>query len=178
MKIKNKNLKKSLEKLKKNYELLEKKYEEDVAKINLKTIADKHSPKYRPEISFNSAKIAKKLTGMPLILQIINQKIEGRNTTLERFFYELTLSFSHMPSIKDIVSALDLTEDYHCYIEELARFFNSKDTISLIPFKEFCQRSKFVPFEIQKILQHITLRLQLQKVPRDKVFELFSKKTD
>ena len=171
-----KKLKTQIKQGKKNHEILEKYYEEQLERLQFKQIAEKHSPKSQ-SISDRVLFTSKPLTNLnpvPFIMHYISDKISRENMTLESLFHQMTLSFSNMPTIKDLATCLFIPKDHQYILLELAHYFNLSTTISLVMLKNFCHASKFTPVSIQKILQHLTFKLQLHKISRHQVSELFS----
>lgn len=165
-----KDLKNELANSKKACESLESNYEEKIAKMQLQTLAEKHSPKNSiGEITTNLSKSFKTLNPIPMVLHMITEKICKENITFDNFFHNLTLTYSNYPNLNDVCQALDLpTEKYH-FIDELSSFLNSKSIIPIVLFKDFCQKAKFTPQDVQKIYQHLVLQLQSSDIPRENV---------
>ncbi|OMJ66908.1 hypothetical protein SteCoe_36091 [Stentor coeruleus] len=165
-----KDLKNELANSKKVCESLESNYEEKIAKIQLQNLVEKHSPKNSAgEITVNHSKSFKTLNPIPMILHLITEKICKENITFDNFFHNLTLMYSNYPNLNDIWQALELSEDKHHFIDELSLFLNSKSIIPIVLFKDFCQKAKFTPQDVQKIYQHIVLRLQSSEISRENI---------
>ncbi|OMJ79635.1 hypothetical protein SteCoe_20311 [Stentor coeruleus] len=165
-----KDLKNELANNKKNCQSLENKYEEKIAKMQLQSLAEKHSPKnVVGEIVTSQSKNFKTLNPVPMIIHLITEKICKENITFDQFFHNLTLTYSNYPNLNDVWQALDLTENQHHFIDELSSFLNSKSIIPIVLFKDFCQKAKFTPQDVQKIYQNIVLRLQSSDFPRENI---------
>lgn len=146
---------------------------EEITKLQTKAADNKASPKVKgtPKAPNPDESV---LNPVPMVIEVIDNHLLKEKITLDVFFHKMIISCSSVPSINDMVSALNAHDEQIYAIEELYKYFNTTSLVSITQLKDFYNEVHQTPIEIQKVLQNISLRLQLKKIPREKVLNVFA----
>lgn len=159
------NLKVQLENIKKRNEENQIKYQEDLAAIQLEIVNERNSKraKYSPDVVAR----VKYLDPVPGLLNLVQKKIEESGSTLDLLLHKLVITHTNNPTIADFQNFFSIENQHRYLIEELIASLSQNHTISIINFSEFFSKLKFMPAKIQKILRHLTKKLQICQIPRN-----------